>query len=199
MFLKGPRFSLQSVVASIASDPKVFAAVLENPELMQFIEAHKSSKPPSLPLILNGFSVCLVFHCLLVTPGASSTGSNDLDVEDCASDNGSSYLPPPRSTDKPAFRTRFADFFTKYLPSPKSSNDKSESRSKVAGFYNKTKAAVTDMMSSLADYFQSIFGGDEVYVNEDGSAKIGAVEKTLGTSFLGLAIMVIMVFVLKQV
>nr|GMD49090.1 Homeobox-leucine zipper protein [Ipomoea batatas] len=163
----------QSVVASIASDPKVFAAVLENPELMQFIEAHKSS--------------------------ASSTGSNDLDVEDCASDNGSSYLPPPRSTDRPAFRTRFADFFNKYLPLPKNSDDKSESRSKVAGFYSKTKAAVTDMMSSLADYFHSIFGGDEVYVNEDGSAKIGAVEKTLGTSFLGLAIMVIMVFVLKQV
>ncbi|XP_019183402.1 PREDICTED: uncharacterized protein LOC109178241 [Ipomoea nil] len=162
----------QSVVASIASDPKVFAAVLENPELMQFIEAHKSND--------------------------SSTGSN-LDVEDCASDNGSSYLPPPRSTDKPAFQTRFADFFKKYLPSPKSSDDKSESRSKVADFYNKTKAAVTDMMSNLSDYFQSIFGGDDVYINADGSAKIGAVEKTVGASFLGLAIMVIMVFVLKQV
>lgn len=49
------------------------------------------------------------------------------------------------------------------------------------------------MMSSLSDYFQSVFGGFEVCPNADG------VEKTVGASILGLAIMVIMVVVLKRV
>ena len=62
------------------------------------------------------------------------------------------------------------------------------------------KLTVVDMMNSLSDYFQTLFGG---YSNNKGAADTngnvtsGFVDKALGPSLMGLAGMVIMVVVLK--
>lgn len=63
------------------------------------------------------------------------------------------------------------------------------------------RVAVVEMMSSLSGYFQNIFGspvGGKVPKEADGSDKITLVDTNLGASFMGLAIMVIMVVVLKR-
>ncbi|XP_060190813.1 uncharacterized protein LOC132620130 isoform X2 [Lycium barbarum] len=90
--------------------------------------------------------------------------------------------------------------------SPRSVNSKSEaaeskSGNSFTGFLQNVKKTVTqtvvDMMNSLSDYFNNLFGGNKIFVNADGSAKFGTVE-TLGASFMALAVMVIMVVVSKR-
>ncbi|KAI3457024.1 hypothetical protein Pfo_013687 [Paulownia fortunei] len=63
----------------------------------------------------------------------------------------------------------------------------------------KVKITVVDMMSSLSDYFQIFFGGqgaNRLYANSDGSASADTV---MEASFVGLAVMAIMVILLKRV
>ncbi|PHT67867.1 hypothetical protein T459_27354 [Capsicum annuum] len=57
---------------------------------------------------------------------------------------------------------------------------------------------VVDMMNSLSDFFNNLFGGNKVFFNADGNTKLGTVEMTLGASFMGLAVMVRMVIVSKR-
>ncbi|KAM3340509.1 hypothetical protein P3S68_030380 [Capsicum galapagoense] len=57
---------------------------------------------------------------------------------------------------------------------------------------------VVDIINSLSDFFNNLFGGNKVFFNADGSAKLGDVETTLGSSFMGLAVMVMMVIVSKR-
>lgn len=68
-------------------------------------------------------------------------------------------------------------------------------------FVQKIKSTVVDMMSSLSGFFQSFFGGQglgKVFVNPDGTAKVSA-ENVMEASFMGLAVMAIMVILMKRV
>lgn len=147
----------QNVVASIACDPNVWTAVLQNPALQEFLESQKTS---------------------------ASFPDSDQKMDESVADTDSFSQSSPRS----AFS--------------KSEAEESKSKNSFTGFLQNVKRTVTqtviDMMSSLSDYFNNLFGGNKVFVEADGSAKLGAVEKTLGASFIGLAIMAIMVVVLKR-
>ncbi|XP_016482457.1 uncharacterized protein LOC107803284 [Nicotiana tabacum] len=147
----------QSVVASIACDPNVWTAVLQNPALQEFLVSQKTS---------------------------ASFPDSDQKMDESVADTDSFSQSSPRS----AFS--------------KSEAEESKSKNSFTGFLQNVKRTVTqtviDMMSSLSDYFNNLFGGNKVFIEADGSAKLGAAEKTLGASFIGLAIMAIMVVVLKR-
>lgn len=75
-----------------------------------------------------------------------------------------------------------------------------DSENGFMGFVKSVKIKVNDMMSSLSDYFQSLFGGPtEEKVSGDADAGPPFGEKAMGASVLGLAVMVIMVVVLRRV
>nr|XP_016453586.1 PREDICTED: uncharacterized protein LOC107777929 [Nicotiana tabacum] len=150
----------QSVVASIACDPNVWTAVLQNPALQEFLESQKTSEK------------CASFPDL------------DQKMDESVADTDSFSQSSPRNA------------FSKYEA------EESKSKNSFTGFLQNVTHTVTqtviNMMSSLSDYFNNLFGGTKVFIEADGSAKLGAVEKTLGASFIGLAIMAIMVVVLKR-
>ncbi|KAI3509942.1 hypothetical protein L1887_25467 [Cichorium endivia] len=65
----------------------------------------------------------------------------------------------------------------------------------------KITVTVVDMMNSLSDTFQTLFGGaqkGEISVNPDGTAGISMEKSAIGATLMGLAIMVITVVVLKR-
>ncbi|PIN12905.1 hypothetical protein CDL12_14480 [Handroanthus impetiginosus] len=88
---------------------------------------------------------------------------------------------------------------------PKNIDDSSSSAEPepVDGFKNilkKIKSAVVDMMSSLSEYFQNFFGGKGtkgVFAKSDGTAKLSA-DSFMEASFMGLAVMAILVILLKR-
>ncbi|KAK4355303.1 hypothetical protein RND71_024274 [Anisodus tanguticus] len=151
----------QSVVASIACDPNVWNAVLQNPALQEFLESQKAS------------GKCAPFP-----------NSWDQKIDEFVGDTDSFSKASPRS----AFS--------------RSEAEESKPGNSFTGFLQNVKQTVTqtvvDMMNSLSDYFNNLFGGNKVFVDSDGSAKFGAVEKTLGASFMALAVMVTMVVVSKR-
>lgn len=138
----------QSVVASIACDPNVWNAVLQNAELQDFLHTHKTD---------------------VVLPDMESE-VNDLSDE-----------------------------------SPKPSESKSVPGKRLRDYVEEIKQKITvtvvNMMNSLSDTFQTLFGGspkDEFTVNPDGSAEMSVEKTAIGATFMGLAIMVIAVVVLKR-
>ncbi|KAF3640724.1 putative transcription factor-like [Capsicum annuum] len=64
---------------------------------------------------------------------------------------------------------------------------------------HKIDESITDVdsFSHLSDFFNNLFGGNKIFFNTDGSAKLGVVEMTLGASFMGLAVIVMIVIVSK--
>ena len=81
------------------------------------------------------------------------------------------------------------------------SEQSADSGNGVRDFLQSIKATVVDMVTSLSDYFQSIFGGPtagKASADTDGSAGATFVDKAVGASFMGLVVMVIMVVVLKR-
>ncbi|XP_059283750.1 uncharacterized protein LOC132037269 isoform X2 [Lycium ferocissimum] len=143
----------QSVVASIACDPKVWNAVLQNPALQEFLESQKTS--------------------------ASFPDSWEQKIDESVADTDSFSQSSPRSVNS------------------KSEAEESKSGNSFTGFWQNIKQTVVDMMNSLSDYFNNLFGGNKIFVNADGSAKFGTVE-TMGASFMALAVMVMMVVVSKR-
>lgn len=131
----------QNVVASIASDPNVWNAVLKNEALVDFLQTHKT--------------------------GVVSPEVNDESSE--------------ASESKPASGKGFMGY--------------------VKDIKQIITVTVVDMMTSLSDTFQSLFGGsakDEYAMNADGTAGISVEKATIGATLMGLAIMVITVVVLKR-
>uniref|UniRef100_A0A5B6YW31 Uncharacterized protein n=1 Tax=Davidia involucrata TaxID=16924 RepID=A0A5B6YW31_DAVIN len=144
----------QTVVASIASDPNVWHAVLQNEALVEFLQLHKTS---------------------------ASFSDMDPIVNESAADAKFQDLQSPLSFHDSRPSQDFGDGFM--------------------GFLQKIKLAVVDMMSSLSDYFQNLFGGpatEKISADADGSARNTSMDRALGASFMGLAVMVIMVVVLKR-
>ncbi|XP_019194077.1 PREDICTED: uncharacterized protein LOC109188043 [Ipomoea nil] len=143
----------QTVVASIASDPNVWNAVLANPELQEFLVSQKTSA-----YVLDG----------------------EYSVEESIAETDFLRYSSPRNDD-----------LTSEDGSPKPGNG-------FTDFLQNIKVAVLDMMNCLSDFFQNLFGGHKVFADADGSAKTSVVDRALGASFMGLAIMAIMVVVLKR-
>ncbi|KAL3850799.1 hypothetical protein ACJIZ3_012681 [Penstemon smallii] len=141
----------QNVVASIACDPNVWNAVLQNPDLQEFMNSQrKSMTGPNMKEFIEESEL----HDL------SSAKSTDgqFDYEEGEPENG--YM----------------------------------------DFVEKMKVRVVDMVSSLSDYFQNIFGGQGVnikFANSEGTAKLSA-DAAMEASFMGLAVMAIMVILLKR-
>ncbi|KAG8386182.1 hypothetical protein BUALT_Bualt03G0127000 [Buddleja alternifolia] len=136
----------QNVVASIACDPNVWNAVLQNQELQEFLQSQKT--------------------CL-----------KDL-VEDSDHLDQSSTKTINRSAD-------YAEF---------------DPDSGYADVVQKIKITVVDIMSSLSDYFQNFFGGlefDRVSSTSNGTARLSG-DTVMEASFMGLAVMAIMVIVLNR-
>lgn len=66
---------------------------------------------------------------------------------------------------------------------------------------HKVTVTVVDMMNSLSDTFQTLFGGapkGEFTVNPDGTAGISMEKTAIGATLMGLAIMVITVVITKR-
>ncbi|KAK4439862.1 hypothetical protein Salat_0321100 [Sesamum alatum] len=63
----------------------------------------------------------------------------------------------------------------------------------------KVKTTVVDMISSLSSYFQSFFGGQGASRTFAYSSGTASAETVMGASFMGLAVMAIMVILLKRV
>lgn len=173
----------QSVVASIACDPNVWTAVLQNPALQEFLESQKTSEK-CMSLIF--FKTLIMVQASYYIPIIAGASFPDLDqkMDESVADTDSFSQSSPRNA------------FSKYEA------EESKSKNSFTGFLQNVTHTVTqtviNMMSSLSDYFNNLFGGTKVFIEADGSAKLGAVEKTLGASFIGLAIMAIMVVVLKR-
>jgi len=140
----------QSVVASIACDPKVWTAVLQNEAVMGFLQSHQTSVP---------------FADKSVPPDAESESHQSPNWFGESSSSGESES---------------GNWFTDYL--------------------QKVRVTVVEMMSSLSDFFQNIFSSayEHVSMGADGSGKESIMDKTVGASLMGLAVMVIMVVVLKR-
>lgn len=152
----------QSVVASIACDPNVWNAVLQNPALQDFLESQKTSEKFA---------------------GASFPDSDQERDESVTDTDSFSQSSPWRAFSKSeAEEAKSGNSFTSFLQNVKQT----------------VTQTVVDMMNSLSDYFNNLFGGDRFFVDADGSAKFGAAEKTLGASFMALAVMVMMVVVSKR-
>ncbi|XP_047336922.1 uncharacterized protein LOC124940445 [Impatiens glandulifera] len=135
----------QSVVASIASDPNVWLAVMENPDLKEYLYSQKS------------------------------TASDSVLEKECVSE------------------VKFQD-----NEAHESVNDRAKSGD---GLFHNIKTRVVDMLSGLSGYFQNIFGGGEetnADVEDSAKTKTSFMENPLGASFMGLAVMVILVVVLKR-
>ncbi|CAL5405717.1 unnamed protein product [Camellia sinensis] len=141
----------QSVVVSIASDPNVWHAVLQNEALVDFLQSHKSSP------VMEEYVADAKFM-----------------------DNQSA-----KSVDDSSDSGQFADSGNGFM-----------------GFVQGIKTTVVEMMSSLSDYFQNLFGGptpEKVSTEADGSARTSFVDGgVVGASLIGLAVMVMMVVVLKR-
>ncbi|KAD3066942.1 hypothetical protein E3N88_34822 [Mikania micrantha] len=134
----------QNVVASIASDPNVWNAVLQNPDLMDFLQTHKTETDSH------------VNH---------PSDETQEDTRESKSASGNSFMD--------------------YMEEIK----------------QKITVKVVEMMNSLSDTFQSLFGGspkDGVTVNPDGTAGISMEQTAIGASLMGLVILVISVIVLRR-
>ncbi|KAL6553437.1 hypothetical protein OROGR_007279 [Orobanche gracilis] len=136
----------QNVVASIASDPNVWNAVLQNNDLRDFLHSQ----------------------------GASSFSDENLNMKLIADSDGSSA---------------------------KSNDDPSKPRNNCMDVFEKIKCTVVDMMNDLSDHFQSFFrggkGANGVFVDSDGSTRLSS-ETIMEASFIGLAVMAIIVVLLKR-
>ncbi|XP_047342040.1 uncharacterized protein LOC124945621 [Impatiens glandulifera] len=146
----------QSVVASIACDPNVWLAVMDNPELREFLltkinnSSSSSSCSEIIPLVKESM-VCIEFP------------------ED----------------DDPSFLEKKLE----------------ELEDRMKEFAKKMKIKAEKMVNNLSVYLNNIFGiqmdgkGCEV---DNQNGEFSLMEKALGTSFMGLAVMVIMVVILKR-
>ncbi|KAK6154375.1 hypothetical protein DH2020_008623 [Rehmannia glutinosa] len=151
----------QNVVASIASDPNVWNAVLQNTELQDFLQSQRACK--------------------------------------------NSYLNLPFFSDENLKMELVADSDMLDQSSAKIIDDsseyaKSEPSNGFMDILQKIKSTVVDMMSNLSDYFLNFFGGkgvNGVHINSDGTARSSA-DTVMEASFMGLAVMAILVILLKR-
>ncbi|XP_015897786.3 uncharacterized protein LOC107431398 isoform X2 [Ziziphus jujuba] len=135
---------VQNVVASIASDPNMWNAMLQNSELKQFI-ASQQTEPTSIA------------------------------VDELQED--------------PVSFKKMEDEMT----------DSSQCGKTESGFMNilqNIKVKVMDMVSNVSSFLNRIF---ELPPDVNGDTKSTGIDRTLGSTFMGLSVLVIMVVLLKRV
>ncbi|KAM3744374.1 hypothetical protein ACB098_06G048900 [Castanea mollissima] len=135
----------QTVVASIACDPNVWNAMMDNHVLKDFLQSQQRSDE------FNDVQRAKKFE--------------ELSVENLSVEN--------------------------------------ETGNSEGGFMNimeNIKLKVQEMVSNVSNYFQNIFGhsASESTSEDDGNTSKTFMDRTLGASFMGLAVLVIMVVVLKR-
>lgn len=163
----------QNVVASIASDPNVWSAVMQNEALVEFLQAQKTCAPyPSM----------------------------GLNVEESVADTGFQDQEAPKSfedsSDEGDSGSRFQNKET-----PKSFEDSSDAGD--SGSLSSWFASLLETMKlSLAEIVGNIFGrpAADVKSSPDSNEKPEGqvMNMGLGASLTGLAVMVIMVVVMKR-
>ncbi|CAN1239439.1 hypothetical protein LINGRAPRIM_LOCUS2360 [Linum grandiflorum] len=138
----------QSVVASIASDPNVWHAVMNNDALTEFLQSHKKT-----------------------TESVADSNSEDV---------GSPKL-------------------------PEALEDAWESQKSKTGFMDileDIKVSVVDMYGTVSSFLQNMFSKSAGAVDEseagESNGKSAVLENSLAASFMGLAVMAIMMVVLKR-
>ncbi|KAK4778711.1 hypothetical protein SAY86_006239 [Trapa natans] len=157
----------QNAVASIASDPNVWDAVLKNEALMDFLQARKSTAVEFPP--------------------------DDSDTKNFVENGTPQDVISVNSFDNSAAETRSGG---------------EDMSSKVSGLFQHVKHAVEEavegvkhaveeMVSKVSGLFQHIFGRKEDDNYTDGGKEDGT-GTTLGQSFLGLAMLAIMVILLRR-
>ncbi|KAK2984759.1 hypothetical protein RJ640_004584 [Escallonia rubra] len=149
----------QTVVASIASDPNVWNAVLQNHALVDFLESHK-------------------------------TGVSLLDMDKSTTETvDAADLSSPRSLSSPRLFDESCDTVEQSYGNG------------IAEILENFRVSVVEMMSSLSGFFQNLFV-DPVAASASAEADVSAgsasLDRALGASFMGLAVMVIMVVVLNR-
>ncbi|KAF3662688.1 putative beta-glucosidase 41-like [Capsicum annuum] len=152
----GGEEEIMSVIASIACDPNVWNAVMQNLALQEFLDSSKTSA--SFP-----------------------DSDHKIDEFVAAVDSFSQSSQKSVSSKSEAEESKFGNSFIDFLQN-------------ITRIVTQT---MVDMMNSLSDFFNNLFEGNKVFFNTDESAKLGIVETTLGESFMGLAVMVMMVIVSK--
>ncbi|KAK2639381.1 hypothetical protein Ddye_027176 [Dipteronia dyeriana] len=141
--------AVQSIVASIAADQKVWDAVMENPDLKEFMVSQR----------------------------------NNAAVEEQES------------------ARMFDESSSDSSPGGDTAGEFGDTEDPVNDFFQKVKKSVVEMVSNVSDFFQSLFGSSPSDRTSADAGGTGAsvMEKTMGASLMGLAIMVITVVVLKRV
>lgn len=106
-------------------------------------------------------------------------------MDDVLEDQGS-----PKSLDETSDSSHFGETETQSV----------ESDSPTVDFFQTVRDTVVEMVNNVADYLQNIFGFSTAdKTSADADARANVIEKTLGASFMGLAVMVIAVVLLKRV
>ncbi|KAK3040267.1 hypothetical protein RJ639_028182 [Escallonia herrerae] len=142
-----------TVVASIASDPNVWNAVLQNHALVDFLESHKTS-----------VSLLDMDKRTTETVDAADLSSPRMFDESC-------------DTVQQSYGNGMVEILENF------------------------KVSVVEMISSLSGFFQNLFVGPvaaSASAEADGSVGSASLDRALGASFMGLAVMVIMVVVLNR-
>lgn len=75
------------------------------------------------------------------------------------------------------------------------SDEETRPKNDHRNFLEDIRVRLEDMMNSLSGFFQNLFAGSGTV---DGSAKATSVDKAMGASIMGLAIMVILIVVLRR-
>ncbi|XP_047335983.1 uncharacterized protein LOC124939565 [Impatiens glandulifera] len=174
----------QSVVASIASDPSVWHAVMENPDLKEFLYSQKSTAPDSVS----------EKECV------SEVKFQDKEAPESVNDSSKS-----RNGIFDNVKTRVVNmlsglsgYFENIFGGEKANADGGEKTNADGGenanAYGGKKANADGGEKANAD------GGEKANTDggEKAKTKTSFMESVLGASFLGLAIMVILVVVLKR-
>ncbi|KAF5730600.1 hypothetical protein HS088_TW19G00192 [Tripterygium wilfordii] len=155
----------QSVVTSLACDPNVWNAVVQNKALVDFLHAQKSSsgcQDQVSPMKFEELSENAFMTVNGSQAGKTPLSNNAIHDSDNASQAGNSG-------------SGFEDFI------------------------QNIKHTVVDMVTNVSVFFNNIFGSppaENLSANAD--SKSSSIDKTLGASLMGLAMMVIMVVLVKR-
>ncbi|XP_047149211.1 uncharacterized protein LOC124821382 [Vigna umbellata] len=144
----------QAVVASLASDPNVWNAVMENPAVYRFFQSQQT-----------------------VSDSGAVETTEEVEKLSTFSSEGDETLEKMEATAESDSGSMFSDFM---------------------GFLQNLKLTVTELVSSVSSFLQNIFPSPDTQkmaADADGNIK----SSFMGGTFIGLAVLVIMVIVTKRV
>jgi hypothetical protein len=172
-------------VQSIACDPNIWNAVMQNPAVTSFFESQLAGNhyPTSLLSSMSFVSTFFVFLSFVLDFHANWVAMVDFATADStngAAFAGSGFVETPEKEEKPESQSgNVFDFM---------------------GILQNLKLTVTEMVSRMSNFFQNIFPTvekDKSSADADGGSFMDY-KNVVGGSFMGLAVMVIMVVLMKR-